>query len=102
MTRAARCLRAERLRSQPMMRHVAVLLIALCCLSFAWQSDRAPTPIIAAATSQAQKLEGYFNLYWHAHAGKLWLEIDKLDTEFLFLNSLPAGAGSNHIGQAIP
>ena len=31
-------------------------------------------------------------------SGKLWLEIDKWNTEFLYQTSLPAGVGSNDIG----
>jgi len=53
---------------------------------------------IAEKTKDAQKLAGYFNLYWDAKAGKLWLEIDKWDTEFLYQSGLPAGIGSNDIG----
>jgi len=53
---------------------------------------------IAEKVKDAQKLAGYFNLYWDAKAGKLWLEIDKWDTEFLYQSGLPAGVGSNDIG----
>ena len=34
-------------------------------------------PSIAEKTLGMQKLPGYFNLYWDAKQGKLWLEIDK-------------------------
>src|SRR5258708_33803433 len=50
---------------------------------------------IAEKTKDAQKLAGYFNLYWDAKAGKLWLEIDKWDGEFLYQSSLAAGVGLN-------
>src|SRR5271156_6912043 len=53
---------------------------------------------IASKTAGAQKLPGYFNLYWDAKQGKLWLEIDKWSTEFLYQSGLPAGIGSNDIG----
>jgi Met-zincin/Domain of unknown function (DUF5117) len=53
---------------------------------------------IAEKTKDAQKLAGYFNLFWDAKAGKLWLEIDKWDAEFLYQSSLAAGVGSNDIG----
>jgi len=53
---------------------------------------------IAERTKDGQKLAGYFNLYWDAKAGKLWLEVDKWDTEFLYQSGLPAGVGSNDIG----
>src|SRR5579864_3668981 len=56
------------------------------------------TPAIAEKTSGMQKLPGYFNLYWDAKQGKLWLEIDKWGTEFLYQSGLPAGIGSNDIG----
>jgi Met-zincin/Domain of unknown function (DUF5117) len=53
---------------------------------------------IAEKTRDAQKLPGYFNLYWDAKQGKLWLEIDKWNSDFLYQSSLPAGIGSNDIG----
>jgi len=43
-------------------------------------------------------LAGYFNLYWDAKQGKLWLEIDKWGSEFLYQSGLSAGMGSNDIG----
>src|SRR5580658_5424645 len=61
--------------------------------------DDAKAPAtIAEKTAGAQKLTGYFNLYWDAKTGKLWLEIDKWGTEFLYQSALPAGVGSNDIG----
>ena len=45
-----------------------------------------------------EKFPGYFPFYWDAKAGKIWLEIDKWNTEFLYVESLPAGIGSNDIG----
>src|SRR6266513_2759649 len=56
------------------------------------------TATIAEKTAGAQKLPGYFNLYWDARQGKLWLEIDKWNTEFLYQSGLSAGIGSNDIG----
>jgi len=53
---------------------------------------------IAEKTKDAQKIAGFFNLYWDAKAGKLWLEVDKWDTEFLYQSGLAAGVGSNDIG----
>jgi hypothetical protein len=41
---------------------------------------------------------GYFSFYWDAKTGKIWLEIDEFDTEFLYVHSLPAGLGSNDVG----
>ena len=41
---------------------------------------------------------GFFNFYYEASQDKLYLEIDKLDFEFLYVNSLASGIGSNDIG----
>ncbi len=49
-------------------------------------------------TASMQKFEGYFTFYWDAKNGKVWLEIDKWETEFLYVNSLATGIGSNDIG----
>jgi hypothetical protein len=38
-----------------------------------------------------QKYPGYFPFYWDSKAGKIWLEIDKWNSEFLYVESLPAG-----------
>jgi Met-zincin/Domain of unknown function (DUF5117) len=62
------------------------------------QTPSAQTPSIAEKVASAQKFPGYFNLYWDAKQGKLWLEIDKWSTEFLYQSGLPAGIGSNDIG----
>jgi hypothetical protein len=44
------------------------------------------------------KYTGYFNFYWDEATGRILLEVDKLNTEFLYVNSLPAGVGSNDLG----
>ncbi|MGD9344839.1 MAG: zinc-dependent metalloprotease [Candidatus Aminicenantes bacterium] len=56
------------------------------------------TPSIAEKTSGMRAFPGYFPLYWNGKTGKLWLEIDKFDMEFLYVHSLTAGLGSNDVG----
>ncbi|HXJ05072.1 MAG TPA: zinc-dependent metalloprotease [Candidatus Acidoferrum sp.] len=73
-------------------------LLALSSACIAAHPDAARTPSISEKAAGTQKLPGYFNLYWDAKQGKLWLEIDKWNTEFLYQSSLPAGVGSNDIG----
>src|SRR6266849_2318315 len=58
----------------------------------------AKTPAIAEKVAGMQKFPGYFPFYWDAKAGKIWLEIDKWSSEFLYVESLPAGIGSNDLG----
>jgi len=55
-------------------------------------------PSIEEKTKDLKKHEGFMNFYWDENAGKIFLEVDKLDTELLYVTSLPAGLGSNDIG----
>lgn len=55
-------------------------------------------PTIASKTAGMKQYPGYFTFYYDDASGKIWLEIDKLNQEFLYVNSLPAGLGSNDIG----
>lgn len=41
---------------------------------------------------------GFINIYLDKAQGKVYAIVDKLDQEFLYVNSLPAGLGSNDIG----
>ncbi|MCW5963443.1 MAG: zinc-dependent metalloprotease [Bryobacterales bacterium] len=54
-------------------------------------------PILEAVKGKSA-MPGYFTLYWDDATGRLWMEVDKWDTEFLYVNSLPGGVGSNDIG----
>jgi Met-zincin/Domain of unknown function (DUF5117) len=56
------------------------------------------TPTIEEKVEGAERWAGYFNLFWDRKAGKLWLEVDKFGTEFLYQTGLTAGVGSNGIG----
>jgi len=55
-------------------------------------------PSIAEKTAGMQSFPGYFPFYWDPQGGKIWLAIDRWNGEFLYLESLPAGLGSNDIG----
>ncbi len=75
-----------------------VLMVSAASGVAAARPETPQTSTIAEKTAGAQKLPGYFNLYWDAKQGKLWLEIDKWSSEFLYQSGLPAGIGSNDIG----
>ncbi len=82
------------------LRHVAIaVFISLSIGQIVAQStDEKALPTISEKTKAMRKMPGYFPLYWDDRTGKMWLEIDKWDTEFLFLESLSAGVGQNDIG----
>jgi hypothetical protein len=57
-----------------------------------------PLPSIVEKTKGFSRHEGYFPFYKDDQNGKIWLELNKLDTEILYAMSLPSGLGSNDIG----
>jgi len=66
--------------------------------AFAQEKPKTPPPTIAVKTMGMKAYPGYFNYYWEESEGKIWLEIDKWETEFLYVNGLTGGIGSNDIG----
>ncbi|HMC00470.1 MAG TPA: DUF5117 domain-containing protein, partial [Flavobacteriaceae bacterium] len=45
-----------------------------------------------------ESYKGFFNFYYEEAQDKIYLEVDALDKEFLYVNSLVTGIGSNDIG----
>ena len=68
-----------------------LLLVPFCTLA---QS----LPSIEEKTKGLKKMDGFLPYYVDLQNGKLWLEVDKIDMELLYVISLPAGLGSNDIG----
>jgi hypothetical protein len=71
-----------------------ILVLLICFYTVQAQKPQTLTEKVAGM----QKFSGFFPFYWDVKAGKVWLEIDKWNTEFLYVESLPAGIGSNDIG----
>ena len=92
------------------MKRVAALLVLLLSSSNAAVAQgTAPGPAqggekpaapatITAKTAGMERMSGYVPLYWDAKTGKMWLEAGDWGKEFLYIESLPAGIGSNDIG----
>src|SRR4026209_2632828 len=77
------------------MKRFGIFLLVLVCFS----TIHAQKPqSISEKVAGMEKFPGFFPFYWDAKAGKIWLEIDRWNTEFLYVESLPAGIGSNDIG----
>lgn len=61
-----------------------------------------PAPIsaqsLADRTADLTTQEGFVTLHWDEGEGALLLEIDRLDEDFLYLQSLATGLGSNRMG----
>ncbi|MGH9794451.1 MAG: zinc-dependent metalloprotease, partial [Candidatus Acidiferrales bacterium] len=97
------------------LRAALIALVLVAATTARPQEQRAPSQqppagerrvLVPGATTIAEKTvgmerrDGFFPFYWDAKGGKIWLEIPagSLKTEFLYVNSLPAGLGSNDIG----
>ena len=80
--------------SMTVLRSSCVLAIFLCSTF----SQAQELPSIADTVAGSSKMGGYFNLYWDDSSGKMYWEIDKLDTEFLYQVSMGSGLGSNPVG----
>jgi len=77
---------------------IASLMLASMLQAQPRNSDTSRVQTISEKVAGMQKFPGYFPFYWDSKAGKIWLEIDKWSSEFLYVESLPAGIGSNDIG----
>lgn len=86
-----------------------VFLIAASVHSFAQKKKQTDAPPVQQAaqptantieskTSGLKKFPGYFEFYLDEKQDKALLVIDKLDTEFLYVESITAAVGSNDIG----
>lgn len=49
-------------------------------------------------TKGHQKFKGFFNTYYDTAQDKIYLQVDQLEQDFLYVYSLSSGVGSNDIG----
>ena len=69
------------------MKRLGILsMLLLLCISIIQGQPRAETPkpqTITEKVAGMEKFPGFIPFYWDAKTGKIWLEIDKWNTEFL-------------------
>ena len=91
------------------MKYLLLFLILLSSLTYAQRKKQTDTPVPSAPSGTSssgmeakvagmKKYSGYFEFYYDEKQDKIFLVIDKLDTEFLYVESITAGVGSNDIG----
>ncbi|PKD43107.1 zinc-dependent metalloprotease [Rhodohalobacter barkolensis] len=76
------------------MKNILLLLFSFLLLPLGTSAQDS----ISEKTANMERHEGLFDFWWDDDTGKIWLEIDKLDQEFIYVNSMAAGVGSNDIG----
>ena len=72
------------------------LLLFTACSALAAAQTVSAT--IADKTKEMTAMPGYFPMYYDAKTGHVFLEVSRWNNDFLYVNSLPAGVGSNDIG----
>jgi Met-zincin/Domain of unknown function (DUF5117) len=85
-----------------------LLLLAITISSSLSAQKKKQEPPVASATptvttieskiSSMKKYPGFFDFYYDEKQDKVFLLIDKWDTEFIYVESITAGIGSNDIG----
>ncbi len=80
------------------MKNLFTLYFAAACLVLSFPSLSQKPALIGEKVKTMKAYEGFFNFYWDEQEGKIWLEIDKLDREFLYVGALSHGLGSNDVG----
>jgi len=79
--------------------YIFILLFAVSCSSFKKNhSSQVELSEFDQLTKGKEKFSGFLNYYWDADERKIYLEIDKLNEELLYVSYLSAGLGSNDIG----
>jgi chromosome segregation protein len=63
---------------------VAALSVTLLALATAPAAEAQGLPSIAERTRGAERMDGFLPLYWDAAAGRLWMEIPRLDAEMIY------------------
>jgi hypothetical protein len=79
--------------------YIIILLFAVSCNAL--KNNKSSEPELSKfdkLTSGKEKFSGFLNYYWDADKGKIYLEIDKLNEELIYVSYLSAGLGSNDIG----
>ena len=77
---------------------IATLFIFSFGLNAQKKGDKNKDLINTSLLDNTELYTGFFNFYYHSQKDQLFLSVDKLDQEFLYVNSLSQGIGSNDIG----
>ena len=85
-------------------RHVLLVSIVVAApvapiASFALRAQQPAAPrTIASQTAGMERHDGFVPFYYDERTGKLLLEVQRLDQDFLYLPTLATGLGSNDLG----
>lgn len=72
--------------------HQIIIVFAICLTSANAQES------FAEKSKDYQSYQGYFDYFYDDSKDKIYLKVDKLEEEFLYVYSLSSGVGSNDLG----
>ena len=78
--------------------HKKIFLLFIFLTTTVITSFAQTTNTIAEKTKRMKLYKGFVDFYWDDSTGKVWLQLNKFDTEILYQTALPAGLGSNDVG----
>ncbi|TRO66336.1 zinc-dependent metalloprotease [Christiangramia sabulilitoris] len=70
----------------------------ITCIILAFSISLAMKAQFLEKKENLQNYEGYFNFHYNEKEDEIYLEVDSLETEFLYTHFLTTGVGSNDIG----
>ncbi len=83
------------------MRHFILTFLLLLTAFQALMANKVPESEISTISEKVsglKKNEGFFTFYWSDRDGKIYLEVDRWNTDFLAVSYLSRGMGSNDVG----
>jgi hypothetical protein len=78
-----------------MTRYLLLTLLVFCAATLHAEEE---TSTLSEFVEPLQAYDGHIPYYWDDDSGKLYLNIQNLDQDFLYVSSLSQGLGSNDIG----
>ena len=74
------------------------LLAVMFVLAACGQPSTNKGATVVSELGQYEHLPGFFDLYWDVRAGRLIIEVDEFEEQFMYQSSMARGVGSNDIG----
>ena len=77
---------------------IAIATLILFIAPFAYAQKEKPKKTFAELSAGLERIDGFIPLLYDAKTDEMYLEVTRLNSEFLYQISLPTGVGSNPIG----
>ncbi|HTJ12144.1 MAG TPA: zinc-dependent metalloprotease [Dinghuibacter sp.] len=76
------------------MRKLFLLAVLSTTIASAQNREAHPAATLGAITQNLKKFEGFYTFYYDDKTGKVYLQLDRFNEEFLYFRSMPEGIGN--------